>query len=75
MVVVPSIQISPLPCFNPEELVAVIMDLFPDLLAGLESHQYQLHLLCRVENTPKIGILFGQLFNVVDKTLHQSLLV
>jgi hypothetical protein len=55
---------------NPEELVPIIVDLFPDLSAGLDRHQHQLKILARVEHSPEVTVLFCQFFNVRNETLH-----
>lgn len=61
-----------------EELVAVFMhlfaDLLADLLAGLKRHKYELHVLCRIKNAAKIRIPFGQALSVVNKSTRGMLL-
>ena len=50
------------------------MSLFPDFLSGSERHQHELHLVRSVENTAKIRILLGHLFNLANKAFHGDLL-
>ena len=61
--------------FDTEKLVTIIMDLFADIITGLNRHHNQLQALTRIENTAKIVVLFRQLFNVVYKTLHRGWLL
>jgi hypothetical protein len=53
-----------------KELSSVFMSLFADFLSGPERHQHELHLVRSVENTAKIRILLGHLFNVADEAFH-----
>jgi hypothetical protein len=55
---------------NPKELVAVVVDLFTDLAAWLDRHQYQLEVLSGVEYSTKIAVLLGALLNVRNETFH-----
>ena len=57
----------------PKELGSVLMDLFADFLSGPQRHQHKLHLGRSVENTAKIRILLGHLFNVADEAFHGDL--
>jgi len=56
-----------------EELIAVVVNLFADLLAGLKRHQHELHICCRIKNTAKIRVSFGQFLDVINKSTHEML--
>jgi hypothetical protein len=49
------------------------MDLLTDVLAWLESHQYELKVLAGIENTAKIRIGLCQFLDIFDKPLHRHL--
>ena len=55
-----------------EELVVILVDILAGLLAGLERHQNQLHVLAGIENAPIVLVLLSQLLNVLDKALHDG---
>jgi len=57
-----------------EELVAVVVDLFADLLTGRNGHEDELQIVAGVENAAKVCVLFRQTFDIVDEALHESLL-
>ena len=57
-----------------EELVAVVVDLFADLLTGRNGHEDELQIVAGVENTAKFCVLSRQTFDIVDEALHESLL-
>jgi hypothetical protein len=44
------------------------MDLFTDLLAGLEGHQHQLHVRAGIEHSPVVPILLGPVLDVSDES-------
>lgn len=48
---------SGLAFLDPEELVGIVMNFFPDVLAFLKTHQDELFVLAREENLPKKGIV------------------
>jgi hypothetical protein len=58
--------------FDTEELVPVGVDFLADLVAGLQHHQHELQLLAGVENAAEVGVILGQIFNIVDKAIHGS---
>jgi len=51
-------------------LVAVLVNLRADLVAGLKRHQHQWEVLASVEHAAEIGIGEGQLLDIVVIALH-----
>jgi hypothetical protein len=56
--------------FDAKELVAVLVNLLTDLVAGLESHRDQLEVMTGIQNAAKIFILDRALFDVVTIAFH-----
>ena len=46
------------------------MDFRPDLFLGLQRHDDELAVLCRVKHAAKLIILDGEMLDVVHKALH-----
>tara|TARA_R110000782_G_scaffold29959_6_gene74497 strand:- start:27869 stop:28210 length:342 start_codon:yes stop_codon:yes gene_type:complete len=44
--------------FDAEELVTIIVDLFPNLIARLNGHKHKLEIAARVKHAPEIVVLF-----------------
>ena len=63
-------QYFTLPCLETEELVVTSVDLLADILTWLQRHQHQLQMLAGVQDAAEIGVLFGQLFDIVNKAFH-----
>ena len=63
-------QYFTLPCLETEELVVTSVDLLADILTWLQRHQHQLQMLAGVQDAAEIGVLFGQLFYIVNKAFH-----
>ena len=59
---------------DPKELVTIIVYFEPNFLTGLQSHEHELQISARVENTAKVLIILGQIFDVADKSLHCDVL-
>jgi hypothetical protein len=56
---------------NPEELIAIRVDLLADLISWLESHHYELEMMPCVENLAKILVLDGPFLDVVTIAFHR----
>ena len=61
-----------LPAPDPEELVAILVHFFADLLARLQGHQNQLEVVTGVEHPAKVGIVDGDAGDVGHETLHAN---
>src|SRR6185437_14280172 len=59
--------------FDAKKLVAVVVDFFSDLAAGLDRHQDQLEVLACIEDSPEIIIFLGQLLDICYKAFHLEL--
>src|SRR5690606_9196482 len=57
---------------DPEELIAIVVDLLADLLARLERHEHELQVMSGVEDAAIVLVLGGQLLDVGHETLHVS---
>ena len=57
------------PFLHAKELVE-LMDFRPDLFLGLQRHDDELTVLCRVKHAAKLVILDGEMLDVVHKTFH-----
>src|SRR6185369_14483019 len=62
------------PLLDPEELIAIRMDLLADLLARLHGHQHELQLAPRVQNAPEVRIPFGHSSDISHEPFHGTLL-
>jgi len=61
-----------LPFFDPEELVAVLVDFLPNLFTRLEGHQHELQMLPRINDVPEVLVVDRQPLDIVAKTpLHE----
>ncbi|MCK0103865.1 MULTISPECIES: hypothetical protein [Pseudohalocynthiibacter] len=56
--------------FKTKELIAIVVNFFADFFARLERHEHQLDVFASIENFTEVVVSFGQLFDVVCKTLH-----
>ena len=55
---------------DPEELIAILVHLVTDLLAGLQRHQHQLQMFSRIKNMTKIDVLLDEFFDIFNEALH-----
>src|SRR5450759_5410827 len=61
------------PLLHAKELVELV-DFRPDLFLGLQRHDDELAVLCRVEHAAKLDILDGETLDVFHKAFHKRLL-
>ena len=61
-----------LAAFDAEELIPVVVHFQADFLARSYGHQHQLQIVAGIEDAAEIFVLQRQLFDVVDKTLHNT---
>src|SRR5512133_3565376 len=57
------------PLLDAKELVEIVY-LGPNLFLGLQRHHYELAVLRRVEDPAKLGVLEGELLDVLHETFH-----
>lgn len=65
----------PIAFFDPEQLIAVFMRLVADFLPRLERHEDKLQMFPGLQHMPEILVIFRNHVNVVNKTLHEDLLL
>src|SRR5205085_1524904 len=61
------------PLLDAEELVAVLVNLFADLIAGLQRHGDELQMVARVEHPAEVLVLDRPLLDIVAIAFHPSL--
>src|ERR1017187_2179430 len=59
------------PLLHAKELVELV-NFRSNLFLGLQRHQDELAILCRIKHSSKLDILDGEIFDVLNKSLHND---